>query len=237
MPKQLTALAGLAVSLVFAAGPVLAGDVTGTITYTGKVPNLKPIAMDADPVCKSKHATPAPSEALVLGSGNTMANVMVRVKGPVAGAVPPVPAQPAVIDQKGCQYHPHVLGLRVGQTLQLRNSDGLLHNVHALPKVNSQFNMAMPANRLTADTKFGKEEGMFLVKCDVHGWMSAYVGVFANPFFSVTGTDGKYKISGLPPGTYEIEAWHEKLGTRTAKVTVAANKAGTADFSFAPPAK
>ena len=237
MSKKLTALAGLAVSLVFAAGPVLAGDVTGTITYTGKVPTLKPIAMDADPVCKSKHSTPVPSEALVLGAGNTMGNVMVRVKGPVAGAVPPVPAQPAVIDQKGCQYHPHVLGLRVGQTLQLRNSDGLLHNVHALPKVNSPFNMAMPANRLTADTKFGKEEGMFLVKCDVHPWMNAYVGVFSNPYFAVSGADGKYKISGLPPGTYEIEAWHEKLGARTAKVTVAANKAGTADFSFAPPAK
>jgi plastocyanin len=237
MSKKLTALAGLTVSLVFAAGPVLAGDVTGTITYTGKVPNLKPIAMDADPVCKSKHTTPVASEVLVLGSGNTMANIMVRVKGPVAGPVPPAPAQPAVIDQKGCQYHPHVLGLRVGQTLQLRNSDGLLHNVHALPKVNSPFNMAMPANRTTADTKFGKEEGMFLVKCDVHPWMNAYVGVFTNPYFAVTGPDGKYKISGLPPGTYEIEAWHEKLGVKTAKVTVAANKAGTADFSFAPPAK
>jgi plastocyanin len=237
MPKYLTALTGLAVSLTLACGAAFAGDVTGTITYTGKVPNLKPIAMDADPVCKSKHATPAPSEALVLGSGNTMANVMVRVKGPVAGAVPPVPAQPAVIDQKGCQYHPHVLGLRVGQTLQLRNSDGLLHNVHALPKVNSPFNMAMPANRLTADTKFGKEEGMFLVKCDVHPWMNAYVGVFTNPYFAVSGTDGKYKISGLPPGTYEIEAWHEKLGTQTAKVTVAAGKPGAANFSFAPPAK
>jgi plastocyanin len=236
MPKYLTALTGLAVSLTLACGAAFAGDITGTITYTGKVPNLKPIAMDADPVCKSKHSTPVPSEALVLGPGNTMGNVMVRVKGPVQGSFP-VPATPVVIDQKGCQYHPHVLGIRVGQTLQLRNSDALLHNVHALPKVNTPFNMAMPANRLTAESKFGKEEGMFLVKCDVHGWMTAYVGVFANPFFSVSGTDGKYKISGLPPGNYEIEAWHEKLGTQTAKVTVAAAKPGAANFSFAPPAK
>jgi plastocyanin len=238
MPKYLTALTGLAASLalVCAAGTAFAGDITGTITYTGKVPTLKPIAMDADPVCKSKHSTPVPSEALVLGAGNTMGNVMVRVKGPVQGSFP-VPATPVVIDQKGCQYHPHVLGIRVGQTLQLRNSDALLHNVHALPKVNTPFNMAMPANRLTADSKFGKEEGMFLVKCDVHGWMTAYVGVFPNPFFSVSGTDGKYKISGLPPGNYEIEAWHEKLGTQTMKVTVAANKPGAANFSFAPPAK
>jgi plastocyanin len=239
MPKYLTALTGLAASLTvvaLTAGTAFAGDITGTITYTGKVPTLKPIAMDADPVCKSKHSTPVPSEALVLGAGNTMANVMVRVKGPVQGSFP-VPATPVVIDQKGCQYHPHVLGIRVGQTLQLRNSDALLHNVHALPKVNTPFNMAMPANRLTADSKFGKEEGMFLIKCDVHGWMTAYAGVFANPFFSVSGTDGKYKISGLPPGNYEIEAWHEKLGTRTGKVTVGASGAGTVDFSFAPPAK
>jgi len=238
MPKYLTALTGLAASLalVCGAGAAFAGDITGTITYTGKVPTLKPIAMDADPVCKSKHATPVPSEALVLGPGNTMANVMVRVKGPVQGSYP-VPATPVVIDQKGCQYHPHVLGIRVGQTLQLHNSDGLLHNVHALPKVNTPFNMAMPANRLTADSKFGKEEGMFLIKCDVHGWMTAYAGVFANPFFSVSGTDGKYKISGLPPGTYEVEAWHEKLGTQTTKVTVAADKPAAANFSFAPPAK
>jgi len=236
MSKHLSVLVGLAVLLAFAAVPVFAGDVTGTITYTGKVPNLKPIAMNADPVCASKHTTPVASEVLVLGPGNTMANVMVRVKGPVSGSFP-VPAQPAVIDQKGCQYHPHVLGIRVGQTLQLKNSDGLLHNVHALPRVNSPFNMAMPANRTTADTKFGKEEGMFLVKCDVHPWMNAYVGVFTNPFFTVSGKDGKYKISGLPPGTYEIEAWHEKLGVQTAKVTVAANKPGAANFSFAPPAK
>jgi plastocyanin len=239
MPKYLTALTGLAASLTvvaLTAGTAFAGDITGTITYTGKVPTLKPIAMDADPVCKTKHSTPVPSEALVLGAGNTMGNVMVRVKGPVQGSFP-VPATPVVIDQKGCQYHPHVLGIRVGQTLQLRNSDALLHNVHALPKVNTPFNMAMPANRLTADSKFGKEEGMFLVKCDVHGWMTAYVGVFANPFFSVSGTDGKYKISGLPPGNYEIEAWHEKLGTQTMKVTVAAAKPGAANFSFAPPAK
>src|SRR6185295_2559623 len=201
MSKHHTALAGIGfvLALALAAGPAFAGDVTGTIKYTGKVPNLKPIAMNADPACAAKHTSPVASEALVLGSGNTMGNVMVRVKGPVAGSFP-APAQPAVIDQKGCQYHPHVLGIRVGQTLRLKNSDGLLHNVHALPKVNTPFNMAMPANRLTADSKFGKEEGMFLVKCDVHGWMTAYVGVFANPFFSVTGADGKYKISGLPPG-------------------------------------
>jgi plastocyanin len=236
MSKHFATLAGLAVSLALAAGtagPAHAGDVTGTVNYTGKVPSLKPLAMNADPACAKKHSGPVANEALVLGSGNTMANVLVRVKSAVPGNFP-VPAQPAVIDQKGCQYFPHVLGIRVGQTLKLKNSDGLLHNVHALPKVNTPFNMAMPANRTEADTKFGKAEGMFLVKCDVHPWMSAYVGVFSNPFFAVSGKDGKFKISGLPPGTYDLEAWHEKLGVKTAKVTVGATPA-TANFSFAPP--
>jgi len=236
MPKQFMALAisfALAGSI---AGPVLAGDITGTVNYTGKVPTLKPLAMNADPACAKKHTTPVANEVLVLGPGNTMANVMVRVKSTVPGKFP-APAKPVVIDQKGCQYHPHVIGIQLGQTLQLRNSDGLLHNVHALPKVNTPFNLAMPANRTTADHKFGKAEGMFHVKCDVHPWMSAYVGVFTNPFFAISGKDGKFKISGLPPGTYEIEAWHEKLGVKTAKVTVAEGKPGAANFSFAPPAK
>ena len=236
---RLTAIAFLTLALAgigFERAALAESSITGTVTYTGKVPTLKPLDMAADPGCAAKHSGPVPSDVLVLGPGSTMANVMVRVKSPVAGTFPP-PAQPAVIDQKGCHYEPHVLGLRVGQTLQLRNSDGLLHNVHALPKVNTPFNMAMPANRLTADTKFGKEEGMFLVKCDIHGWMTAYVGVFTNPFFAVTGVDGKFKIAGLPPGTYEVEAWHEKLGVRTASVTVAANQAAKTDFSFAPPAK
>ncbi len=225
-----TLLCALAVAPAFAAG-----SVTGTVTYTGKVPTLKPIDMAADPACAAKHAgTPQPSDVLVLGPGNTMGNVMVRVKSPVSGAAA-APATPVVIDQKGCHYSPHVVGVMVGQKLQLKNSDGLLHNVHALPKVNTPFNMAMPANRTEADTTFGKEEGMFMVKCDVHGWMTAYVGVFSNPYFAVTGPDGKFTINGLPPGTYEIEAWQEKLGTRTATVTVAATGSAKADFAFAPP--
>jgi plastocyanin len=235
MSKPLVALAGPALAALVSAGPALAaGSVTGTVTYAGKVPNLKPLAMDADPACAAKHKEPVPSEVLVLGPGSALANVMVRIQSAAPGSHP-APAQPVVIDQNGCRYVPHVVGLQVGQTLKLRNSDGLLHNVHALPKVNTPFNMAMPANRTEADTKFGKEEGMFLVKCDVHPWMSAYVGVFSNPFFAVSGKDGKFTIANVPDGTYEIQAWHEKLGTKSGSVTVAAGKPATVDFSFSPP--
>ena len=235
MRKRLIAVAGFAVlALALAAGPALAAStVSGTVTYTGKVPNLKPIDMAADPACAAKHSGPVKSDVLVLGPNNTMANVMVRVKSPVAGTFA-APSAAAQIDQHGCHYEPHVLGVQVGQTLKLKNSDGLLHNVHALPKVNTPFNKAMPATVTEAEAKFGKEEGMFLVKCDVHPWMSAYVGVFANPFFAVSGPDGKFTIPNLPDGTYEVEAWHEKLGTKSGSVTVA-GKGATIDFAFAPP--
>ena len=236
MRKNLIPIACSTLVLALSTGAAFAANLTGTVTYTGKVPTLKPIAMDADPGCAAKHTTPVMSDVLVLGPGNTMANVMVRVKSGATGTFT-APAKPVVIDQKGCRYEPHVTGLMVGQTLKMHNSDGLLHNVHALPKVNAPFNMAMPANRTEAETKFGKEEGMFLVKCDVHPWMASYVGVFGNPFFAVSGKDGKFTIPGLPAGTYEIEAWHEKLGTKTATVKVGAEPAVTADFAFAPPAK
>jgi hypothetical protein len=113
----------------------------------------------------------------------------------------------------------------------------VLHNVHTLPKVNKSFNSAMPAERKEATTSFAKEEPIFQIKCDVHPWMSAYIGVFSHPFFSVTGTDGKFTISGLEPGTYEITAWHERLGPQTTSVTVAANETKAQNFKFALPSK
>ncbi len=139
--------------------------------------------------------------------------------------------------QEGCQYVPHVMGIMVGQPFKVLNDDGILHNVHALPNVNRPFNMAMPPTRKEAEESFGKEEGMFRIKCDVHPWMQAYIGVFGNPFFAVTKTDGKFTIANLPAGTYEIEAWHEKLGTKKATVTVGASDTKQASFKFSPPAQ
>jgi plastocyanin len=194
--------------------------------------------MDADPMCAKKHSGPVPNELLVLGNGNTMGNIMVWVsKGLPAGKTWPVPQTSVVLDQQGCQYKPHVMGIMVGQPYKILNSDALPHNVHTLPKVNKPFNRAMPATLKEATTKFDRAEPIFQVKCDVHPWMSAYIGVFTHPFFSVTRTDGKYTISGLEPGTYEITAWHERLGTQTTSITVGANDKKSQDFKFAVPAK
>jgi plastocyanin len=230
----------LAIGLLtsFAATSAFAGaTVTGTISYDGKIPNLKPLAMDADPACASKHSAPVANEALKLGSGNTMGNIIVSVKsGLPAGKTYPAPTEAFVMDQSGCQYKPHVFALQVGQPLKILNSDGVLHNVHALPKVNGQFNMAMPATRKEAEHKFEKvEAAAFPVKCDVHPWMTAHVSVFDHPYFNVTKEDGKFTIKDLPAGSYEIEAWHEKLGSKVEKITVADGESKTVDFKFTAP--
>ena len=213
-------------------GAALAATVQGTVKYDGAVPKLPAVDMNADPACAAKHKAPVPSEILVLGSGNTVGNVFVKVKSGLPDKQWPTPKEPIIMDQKGCHYDPHVMGVMVNQPFKVLNSDGILHNVHALPKVNSQFNMAMPASRTEAVEEFAKVEGMFVIKCDVHPWMKAYVEVLSHPFFDVTGEDGTFRIAELPAGTYEIEAWHEKLGTQTASVTVAEGATGSADFTF-----
>jgi hypothetical protein len=141
------------------------------------------------------------------------------------------------LDQNGCMYVPHAMGIMVGQAYRILNSDGILHNVHTLPKINPSFNRAMPATSKEASTTFAKPEPIFQIKCDVHPWMSAYIGVFTHPFFATTSTDGKFTIPGLDAGTYEITAWHERLGTQTGTVTVTGSDSKTQDFKFAVPAK
>jgi plastocyanin len=235
--NQLCLGAVLVVVSVWPGVAAAASSITGTVTFDGKAPALRPLAMDADPVCAKKHTAPVPNEMLVLGSGNSMGNILVWVsKGVPAGKTYPVPKTPVVLDQNGCVYKPHVMGIMVGQTYRILNSDGVLHNIHTLPKVNASFNKGMPPTLKEATTVFSKPEEVFHIKCDVHPWMSAYLAVFTHPFYSVTSTDGKFTISGLDPGTYEITAWHEKLGTKTASVTVGANETKTQAFTFAVPA-
>lgn len=212
---------------------VAGATITGTVVYEGAIPKLRTLNMGAEPTCAAKHSTPPKSQALVLGPGNKMANVFVKVKSGLPKKTYEPPKEPVVVDQNGCVYEPHVFAVMVNQPVKILNSDGVLHNVHPLPKINRAFNLAMPKTVTETVKTFEKvEEDMFPIKCDVHPWMQAFMCVMSHPFYSVTGTDGKFTISGLEPGTYEIEAWHERLGTQTAKVTVAAGETKTVDFTF-----
>ena len=216
---------------------IYAATITGTVKYDGEVPKFNEIKMEADPICMTHHTTPVYPQTLVVGEGNTMGNVFVSIKSGLAKKDYPVPAEPIVIDQKGCQYCPHVTAAMVGQPVKFLNPDGTLHNVHALSKVNQEFNMAMPKFRTETSKVFDKAEGMFPIKCDVHPWMTGWMAVLPHPFFNVTQTDGKFKIENLPAGTYEVEAWHEKLGTQKSSVTVGGDETKEVNFTFTKPQK
>ena len=209
------------------------GTITGKVKFTGTKPVMAKIDMSDEAKCKAKYPAPPTAETVIVNANGTLENVFVYVKsGLPASYKAPAPAGPVTLDQNGCRYHPHVLGLMVGQTLEIKNSDGILHNIKAMGKKNRPFNVSQP-NVTTTPRTFTTEEVMIPLECNVHGWMNAYLGVLPHPFFSVTGADGSFKISGLPPGTYTIEAWHEKYGVQTATVTVAGSETKTSDFTFA----
>jgi len=171
---------------------------------------------------------------VVAGPANALANVFVYVSAGVPATQKfTAPTAAVVLDQDGCRYHPHVFGVMVGQPLEIRNSDPLLHNIKALAKKNRGFNVSQPNAGMTKTVSFPTPEVMVNLECNVHGWMRAYLGVRPDPFYAVTGPDGSFSIKGLPPGTYTIEAWHEKFGTQTATVTIAGTESKTANFTFA----
>jgi len=212
-----------------------AGKVSGTIAFEGTAPKNEAIKMNADPVCIREAKGPQFQETYVVGGdGKTLGNVFVYVKDGLGNYVFDSPTEPARIDQKECRYHPHVFGMRVGQPLEIINSDPTLHNIHAMPKSNSEFNNGQPIQGMKMTHTFDKPEVMVPFKCDVHGWMNAYVGVLPHPYFAVTKDDGKFELANLPPGTYTIEAWHEKLGPMTQSVTLGQKETKEITFSFKP---
>jgi plastocyanin len=217
----------------FVVSSVTAGTVTGKMKFTGTKAAVTKIMMNADPKCIKMHAgKDVTSEQSVVNPNNTLRYVFVYVKKGLEGKKFPTPTEKKSIDQKGCMYNPHMFGVMVNQPIEITNSDATLHNIHALPKNSKQFNIAQPKQGMKTIQKFDKTEVMVKVKCEVHNWMASYIGVVDNPFYAVSDDQGSFTIKNLPAGEYELEAWHEKYGTQTMKVTVGASDTKTADFTF-----
>jgi plastocyanin len=229
--QQTSAPAATPAPATAAVDAATAATVTGKVKFEGTPPAPQPIKLSSDPYCQKANPGLTTETEVVSGDG-AVSNVFVYVKDGLGGRTFPAPSQPVVLDQKGCHYTPHVLGIQVGQPLQIVNSDDTLHNVHGLPMVNKEFNQGQPIQGMKMTHTFSTKEVMVPFKCDVHGWMNAWIGVLDHPYYAVTSTDGSFSLKGLPPGTYTIEAWHEKLGTQTQTVTVAGKESKDVQFTF-----
>lgn len=208
-----------------------AGEVTGKIVLEGTPGKNAAIKMNADPVCLRENKG-AQMQEFFVGEAGVLGNVFVYVKDGLGNYTYDKPTTPVKLDQQGCRYHPHVFGIMVGQEFDIVNSDPTLHNIHAIPKDNQEFNTAQPIQNMKTTHVFTAKEVMVPFKCDVHGWMNAYVGVLDHPYYSVSGQDGKFDIKTLPAGTYTLEAWHEKLGTQTQSVTIGPKETKDVTFTF-----
>ncbi len=218
-----------------AKAPAAKGVIRGMVKFEGAAPEHSKVDLSADPFCVEQHKdsplmAPGGIEA---GAGGALKDVFVQLTTGLPDQKYEAPAEPVIIDQVGCTYVPHVLGAMKKQTIQIRNSDATLHNIHAQPKTNKEFNLAMPEKDSKRDVEFKKEEDAIHIKCDVHPWMSAYCFSMGHPFYAVTGADGSFSINlgELPDGEYGIKLWQETLGSQEGKVTVK-DGAGSFDFTF-----
>jgi len=209
-----------------AVDPATAATVNGTVKFDGAAPKAAKIDMSQDPACKGTNAVES-----IVADGGKLANVFVYVKEGLKGSYP-APTEKVTIDQDGCRYHPHVLGVVAGQTIEVKNSDPTTHNIHPTPKDNREWNESQGPKAPPIEKSFTREEIMLPVKCNQHPWMKMYVNVVKTPYFAVTDKDGKYEIKNLPPGDYTLAFVHEKLGEQTQKVTVAAKDSKTVDQAF-----
>ena len=218
--------------LVSLAHPLRGADITAKVVLEGAPPPNKMVNLGSDSYCVTAHKGGRMAlEQVQVGPGGTLKDTLVFVQSGVSGAFA-APKNPVVLDQSGCHYTPHVLGLMAGQPLLIKNSDDTLHNIHPLPKVNTPFNIGMPIKGMTQTKTFSKPEGPFLVKCDVHPWMGAYIAVFSHPFFGVSDGKGQVELRNLPAGTYTIQSWHEKYGPKFQQITVGASERKEIVFTY-----
>ena len=232
IPKQTIRVCAALLALALASSSMaLGGTIVGKITYEGRTPPQRPVRMDAEPKCAAKHTGTVIDQTFLIGEGNGFANVFVVITKGLEGKSFDPPSEPVVMDQNGCIYTPRVMGIQVGQPFKVKNSDGLLHNVHSLSKENTPFNRAMPGSVTEADYEFAKKE-RFRIKCDVHPWMTSYMTVVDHPFYAVSGLDGSFRIENVPAGTYTIEARHEFERFKIYTETVEVGDSGTVTTNF-----
>jgi hypothetical protein len=213
--------------------PSFRAGIQGRVTLDGPRPSPEFLRIDGDPNCVMINGTDrVPAGFLVVVDENALQNVFVYVKAGLEKHRFPVPAEPAVLDQQGCRYLPRVVGVQVGQPLEVRNSDPLLHNVRGEGEINQSFNIGQPVQGTRFTRTFSTREVMIPFRCDVHAWMHAYIGVLEHPYFDVTDAEGRYTLKGLPTGDYTVEAWHERLGTASRQVTVGTEDTIDVGFSF-----
>jgi plastocyanin len=209
---------------IFHVDPSTAGSVSGTIRFVGKKTAPKPIDMSEDPACVAAHHGKPVDESLLVSSKGTLANAFIYLKSGLDGKRFETPAAPVVIDQSGCWFHPRVLGIQTNQTLSVVNSDPVTHNIHPMAQINREWNHSQGAGDAPLARKFIKPEVMIRVKCNIHSWMRAFIGVVDNPYFAVSKADGTFKIEDLSPGTYTFEIWQENLGTQDVQITIAPHR-------------
>jgi hypothetical protein len=208
-----------------------AATITGKIAFEGTAPPNAALNMASDPACAGATVT---SESILVDNGG-LRNVFVYIQDGLGNKyLFDTPTQPVVLDQKGCHYTPHVVGVRVAQPLTVINSDNTLHNVHGMPEKNREFNQGQPIAGMKNTVTFNVPEVLIPFKCDVHAWMYAYVGVVSHPYFAISGSGGKFELRTIPPGTYTIEAVHEKLGRQSQSVTLGEKDAKEITFTFKP---
>ena len=228
--KQLTAiLASLALSSCatkveqpadYQVDAAKAAIVTGIVITSGRIPPPVPVDMSEDPACVEAHKEGRYDGPVVMNGIGGLSNVFVYIKSGLEGKAFAPPSTPALMDQNGCWFHPRVLGIQTGQVLKVTNSDPVTHNIHPLAHINREWNHSQGEGDAPLARKFIKREVMIRVKCNIHGWMRAFLGVVEHPYFSVTGADGRFEIRNLPPGEYVLGAWHETLGEQERKITV-----------------
>ena len=207
------------------------GTIKGRVRLSGKPPGNAVIRMGLDPMCvKITEGKRVLQETAVTNADGGLANVFLRVQGSFPST--PLPTEPVTIDQRGCVYTPRVVGARVGQTIEVRNSDRLLHNVHSLSATGNSFNIGQPLAGMTYQFRLKDEEVMLRLKCDLHRWMTAYIGAVEHPYFAVSGSDGTFEMQNVPAGTYPIRAWHERYGDLSQPVRVRSGATTTVTFAY-----